>query len=215
MTVQPNDIDVNDVAIERLEPTKSLMKKLSSSWVSVPIFSVIGTLVVVFLVSSFIQSDDSSATTNSEVASEINVEKSGELISESVELIERGQYDDAAKLLAEAEKLNPANPLIFYNLGVAQHFSGDLKAAESSYSKSLSIDNRLSSAYYNRGLIRRDEGKLREAAADLEIAAALAKKTDRAPAYFNFGQVLISLGEVEKAEEMIAKAREINPTIGK
>jgi len=215
MTTEPNDIDIDDVVSESSIPAKSLIKKLSSSWVSVPIFSVIATLAVVFIVSSFIKNDDSSAIANSEPRGEINVEKSGELISESVTLIEWGQYDEAAKLLAEAEKLNPANPLIYYNLGVAQHFSGDLKAAEISYSKSLSIDNRLSSAYYNRGLIRRDQGNLREAAADLEIAAALAKDVDRAPAYFNLGQVLISLGEVEKAEEIIAKAREINPSIGK
>jgi tetratricopeptide (TPR) repeat protein len=215
MTTEPTGVDAIDEPHQQLNPRSTWLSQLPPGWLSKALLLVIATLAVVFVARSFTQNSETSTTANSETANGVNIEKSADLILDSVKFIEDGQYDDAIKVLGEAEKLNPANPLVFYNLGVAQHFSGDLKAAEASYTKALSIDNRLSSAYYNRGLIQRDQGKLREAAADLEIAAALAKDADRAAAYFNLGQVLMSLGEGERAEEMIAKARAIDPTIGK
>lgn len=177
---------------------------------------LIAPLVLVLVVVSFawraVQSNDAETMTTSGEVDTAAVEKASQLVMQSVSLIENEDYSEALSLLDEAAKMNPSNPIVFYNMGVAQHFSGDIEAAEASYTKSLSIDNRVSSSYYNRGLIRRDKGLLREAAADLEIAAALSR--DNAAAYFNLGQVLISLGETEKANEAIAKAEAIDPNIG-
>lgn len=193
----------------QFDGNNSPRRSLSRVRLIAPLFLI---AVVITLGWVVIQNNDTEAVTTSGEVDNEAVEKASQLVMQSVNLIESEQYGDALDLLNEAAKLNPSNPIIFYNIGVAQHFSGDIDAAEASYTKSLSIDNRVSSSYYNRGLIKRDKGLLREAAADLEIAAALS--VDNAAAYFNLGQVLISLGETEKANEAIAKAKAIDPNLG-
>ena len=96
---------------------------------------------------------------------------------------------------------------------MAYHFSNRLAEADANYTLGLELDSQNASGYYNRGLVRRDSGKLQEAAADLKIAAAL--KVDWAAAKFNLGQVLISLGDSVEGNKQIEAARKISPDIGK
>lgn len=140
------------------------------------------------------------------------VERASELVLEAVDLINNARYDEGIEVLEEANELDPTNPLVQYNIGVAHHFSDRFEEAIAAYTLALSVDNRLDSAYYNRGLILRDQGKLRDAVADLKIAVAL--NSSNAAGHWNLGQILISLGEQAEGEASIARAREINPDIG-
>jgi len=212
MTTQSNEQTTDDDSAA-LDSISSGPRRLLSSPIAIALLSIVSTLFIVLLVVRVTTYDNTPSTDATQQSAEDGPQKASQLVLQAVDLINNKNYTEAIKVLTEAGELDPANPLVFYNIGVAQHFSNDLVAAEASYGTALSVDNRLSSAYYNRGLIRRDQGKLREAVADLQVAAAL--KSDNAAAHFNLGQVLKSLGDTKAAEAALAKARELNPDIGK
>jgi len=188
-------------------------RRLPRHPIVIALISMLSTLAVVLIVIQITSNDDESA--NDATKNTVNGDSTDvpTLVQESVDLINNQKYSEAINVLNEAAKIDPANPLIFYNIGVAQHFSNDLGAAEDSYSKALSLDNRLSFVYYNRGLVRRDRGNLRDAVADLQIATAL--DSTNAATHYNLGQVLASLGETAASETAIAEARRLDPDIGK
>ena len=203
-------LDIEKNAPENIEPMGSPWnQRVSMLWRTPKGRWALGALAVAAVVAGFALRGGAS---NEDAAPADPAERASELVLEAVDLINSARYDEGIEVLEEANALDPTNPLVQYNIGVAHHFSDRFEEAIAAYTLALSVDNRLDSAYYNRGLILRDQGKLRDAVADLKIAAAL--NSSNAAAHWNLGQVLISLGEQAEGEAAIARAREINPDIG-
>lgn len=169
---------------------------------------LIASLVVAIQVSRGGSASDSVSSPDSQVPN-TQVEQ---LMSEAIRLIDQLRYTEGIALLEAAARVDARNPLVFFNMGVAHQFNGDLEKAEAAYSEALSLDNRFEMAYYNRGLARRDRGDLTGARDDLRIAVAL--NPENASAHFNLGQVLIALGEAEAGAESLATANSLNPSLG-
>lgn len=71
----------------------------------------------------------------------------------AVELFENGEFDQATVLLEEARDINPADPVVNYNLGGAYHQQGEYDKANETYLNSTLSEDSLMEAhsYYNMG----------------------------------------------------------------
>jgi len=56
------------------------------------------------------------------------------------------RFDDALRLLANAARLNPDNPITWVNLGVSLEAKGDGKGAEAAYRQALVLQPDLARA---------------------------------------------------------------------
>lgn len=121
----------------------------------------------------------------------------------------QGQYPQAIGELIKAEQLDPKNPAILNNLGLAYHVMGRLKVAEQKFRRAIQYGTRFSDAKNNlaRNLIdqnRPDEALkwLRDVEGDLTYPNP--EKT-----YANFGMAYFQKSSYKKAEEYLIRSLDI------
>jgi type IV pilus biogenesis/stability protein PilW len=117
-----------------------------------------------------------------------------------------GQYPLAMKELLQAEQLDPKNPLILNNLGLAYYVRGKLKPAEEKFRAAVHEEPKFSEAKNNLGRVLIDLNRssealrvLREAEADLTYQ--FPEKT-----LSNIGMAYFTGGDYKKAEEYLARS---------
>src|SRR5690348_3257843 len=74
-----------------------------------------------------------------------------------------GQYPQAMSELLKAQELDPTNPLILNNLGLAYYVRGKWKTAEEKFRAAVRQDSKFSEAKNNLGRVLIDEGRPAEA----------------------------------------------------
>jgi type IV pilus assembly protein PilF len=123
--------------------------------------------------------------------------------------LSQGLYPQAISELLKAEKLNPKDPAILNNLGLAYHLRGKLKQAEEKFRAAVTADPRFTDGKNNlaRNLI--DQNRLDEAITILEknegdLTYAYAEKT-----YSNLGMAYFEKGSYVQAEKHLLRALEI------
>ena len=82
----------------------------------------------------------------------------------------------AASDFSHVIKINPKNPVAFYNRGIVRHDTGNEQGAIADWSAAIEIDPRYADAYLNRGITKETLGDLKGACADWEKAATLGLK---------------------------------------
>ena len=93
----------------------------------------------------------------------------------------RGRYDRALADYQAASNLDPANPLIPYNLGNAQLDAAQHTPAEQAFTRAIALDASFALAYFNRGIAR---GRLGNAAgADEDFRQAIELDPTLEPAH--------------------------------
>lgn len=85
-------------------------------------------------------------------------------------------YAIAQKHLAEAEKINPDDPILAFQQGVLAKAQGELKTAEGHFDKAIELNEKYAEAYYLRGQVRSDQGNSGGSKEDIEAAEALGFK---------------------------------------
>lgn len=120
-----------------------------------------------------------------------------------------GNYPLAMSELLKAESMDPKNPLILNNLGLAFYVRGKLKQAEEKFRAAIRAENRFSDAKNNLGRVLIDSGRptdavkvLREVEADLTYQ--FPEKT-----FSNLGIAFFSQGQYKKAEDYLSQSLEI------
>lgn len=123
--------------------------------------------------------------------------------------LSQGMYPQAISELLKAENLNPKDPAILSNLGLAYHLRGRLKQAEEKFRSAIKYDPRFTDAKNNlaRNLI--DQKRLNEAIKILEeiegdLTYPYAEKT-----YSNLGMAFFEKGSYGRAEKYLLRALEI------
>lgn len=68
------------------------------------------------------------------------LEKGSEIVNRGITFAKNGLWDKARKTWEDALKIEPANPSIYYNLGVAYEQSGDFFKAKEMFSKAVDLN---------------------------------------------------------------------------
>ena len=124
-------------------------------------------------------------------------------------LAQRGQMDEALRLLAEAVAVNPAAPAAWNNYGNTLQKLNRVDDALAAYDHAIAVRPDYVEAHNNRGIALYDNGRFEDALADFDRALAL--KGDHASAHYNRANVLHRLGRLEDALAAFDAAIAANP----
>lgn len=126
----------------------------------------------------------------------------------AVDYHRRDMLDDAVRAYSRALSLDPANPDIYNNLGVALRAQGKLAAAVACYRRALSIRPKHAGTFANLGNALRDQGNLRSALNAL--IQAVREAPDSTDAIHNLGLAARDTGDMNLAISCFESAIAIN-----
>ena len=91
---------------------------------------------------------------------------------------QRGEFERARESFRVCLALNDKQAWCFFNRAVTLEKLKDQNAARRDYDRALELEPNFSAAYLNRGILNFNEGRLAEAAADLEVAQQCGGNTE-------------------------------------
>jgi type IV pilus assembly protein PilF len=115
-------------------------------------------------------------------------------------------YPAALRELLNAERLDPNNPIILNNLGLAYSVREKFIEAEKKYIKALSIDNKYTDARNNLGRLYIDIGLYDKAIEVLLVATADLTFSQPEKSWANLGQAYFLKTEYSLAQEAFQKS---------
>ena len=121
-----------------------------------------------------------------------------------------GQYHEAIECFDKALTYEPQNVLILNNKGFALNNLGQYREAIEWYDKALNIDSDFLLALNNKGLALYNLGQYHEALKFYDKILAI--KSNDILALVNKGMLLHKLGREKESEEIINKARNLDPS---
>lgn len=130
-------------------------------------------------------------------------------VERAIMLVELGQRKEAFRELTVAQKLDPANPKIFQNIGTFHHQGKNYVEALENYNKALELDPKYVLAIMSRAKLCGDMGDVAGGLLDCERALAIAPKDDRI--YYIRSLLRIVSGDMKRALKDIDRAIELRP----
>lgn len=120
--------------------------------------------------------------------------------------LSQGLYPQAMSELLKAEQMDPDNPLILNNLGLAYFVHGKYKMAESKFRAAIKLDSRYSDAKNNLARVLLEQQNSEEAlrwlhAVEEDLTYQFPEKT-----LANLGMAHFNLGQFSRAEEYLARS---------
>lgn len=120
--------------------------------------------------------------------------------------LQEGNYPQALSELLKAESLDPKNPLIQNNLGLAYYYRGRADLAETRIRKALTLNPGYTDARSNLARVLTERGRYIEAAREAELATEDLTYPHPEKPLINLGIALFKLGQYEKARKTFQKA---------
>lgn len=130
------------------------------------------------------------------------------MFNRAATLHREGKLAEAIEAYGKSLLLNPKQPDVYNNMGVALRSLGKLEAAVACYRRSLVLKPNNSGVYSNMGNALRELGRLEVAMASHQQAVRLAPRSTEA--YYNLGLVLRDLGQTDAALSCLDKALALN-----
>lgn len=121
----------------------------------------------------------------------------------------RGRHDDALRIYAEAERLNPALPDAPYNAGYSLQRLGRAGEAIGKYRQALAIDPDMAPARDNLGILLAREGRFPEAISEARRAVELEPWNSAARG--NLASTYCACGRYEEGIREFRRAIELDP----
>jgi tetratricopeptide (TPR) repeat protein len=137
------------------------------------------------------------------------METAAYLNDSGIALTEANRPDDAIPLFWKALIMEPENPLLWLNLGIAQQHTGDYDEAINSFSHAVFIEDNLAEAWVNMGLIyyETEQFELSE-----ECYHSALTRDDNAPkTWNNLGVLYFVEGSFEEARHCFEVAVSLSP----
>jgi len=123
--------------------------------------------------------------------------------------LSQGQYPQAMAELLKAEQLDPENPLILNNVGLAYFVRGKIKQAEAKFRQAVKNDSRYSDAKNNLARVLIDQDRMDEGLKWLDkVEGDLTYQFPEKTAA-NLGMAHFKLGNYQKAEEYLLRSLQI------
>jgi tetratricopeptide (TPR) repeat protein len=126
-----------------------------------------------------------------------------------IALTEANRPNEAISLFQKALIMEPENPLLWLNLGIAQQRTGDYEEALSSFQRALCIDENLADAWVSMGLIHYELEQFDSAEECYQ--AALLRDKDVPKTWNNLGVLYFVEGSYEEARHCFEKAISLAP----
>ncbi len=120
-----------------------------------------------------------------------------------------GDLQRAVRTYQKALEVQPDDPAVLLNLGLAQTYARNLPNAVTSFTRSLDAEPRQALAWTNLGLALEEQGDL--AAAKTAYEKAIEVKPDEALAHFNLGNAFLRRDEFDSAASQYETAIEFDP----
>jgi arylsulfatase A-like enzyme/Flp pilus assembly protein TadD len=108
-----------------------------------------------------------------------------------------GRREEALATFARARQLDPSNAMVLVNAGTVHLMAGDRTRARQAFEAALDVDDALARAHNSLGVIAAEEGRLPEAIARWQKAAALDPADYQT--LFNLGATLRRMGREAEA----------------
>jgi arylsulfatase A-like enzyme/Flp pilus assembly protein TadD len=108
-----------------------------------------------------------------------------------------GRREQALATFAEAREVDPSNPMVLVNAGTVHLMAGDRARARQAFEAALDLDDGVARAHNSLGVIAAEEGRLPEAIARWQRAAALDPADYQT--LFNLGATLRRAGREAEA----------------
>jgi len=126
-----------------------------------------------------------------------------------IALTEANRPNDAIPLFRKALVMEPGNPLLWLNLGIAQQRTGNYDEAVDSFHQALHIDESLAEAWLSMGLIyyETEEFDLSENC----YHSALAHDDANPKVWNNLGVLFFSKGDLDEARNCFEEAVSLVP----
>jgi tetratricopeptide (TPR) repeat protein len=115
-----------------------------------------------------------------------------------------GRNNDAVKYFNKIIEMDSGDAFPYYNLGVVYEEYGDTANAKLNFEKAYSADPDFAHLHLVKGEMLKLEGKLEEAAAELQLE--IEKNSSSAAAFFNLGDIYYRKGDLNGAAEQLDKA---------
>jgi len=138
-----------------------------------------------------------------------NMETAASLNDSGIALTEANRPNEAIPLFRKALIMEPENPLLWLNLGIAQQRTGDYEEAVDSFHRALGIDDSLSEAWLSLGLIYYEMEEF-TLCRDCYQTALLHNGSDP-KAWNNLGVLCFTEGNFEDARSCFEKAVSLAP----
>jgi tetratricopeptide (TPR) repeat protein len=132
------------------------------------------------------------------------------LVAEANQLLERGQYAEAAGQYEQAARLDPEGEDLQYNLAIALAKLGKTEEAKRHYAEALRIFPDHGEAHNNLGNVLMKENQLAEAIDHFREAIRI--MPDNAAFHNNLGTAFGRQGQVAEARAEFAQAVKLSPT---
>ncbi len=123
---------------------------------------------------------------------------------------ENGNYPGALKSLLEAERLDPANPVIQNNLGLTYFMREHYDLSEKHFKKALQLEPKFSEARNNLARVLIEEAKYPAAEAELKIVLDDLTYSGFAKAYSNLGLSKFNQNQFSEAAKAFTKALDVD-----
>jgi tetratricopeptide (TPR) repeat protein len=131
------------------------------------------------------------------------------LNNSGIALTEAQRPDEAIPLFRQALIMDPGNPFLWLNLGIAQQHTGDYEEALNSFQRALVIDNGITDAWFSMGLIYFEMEEF-DLAEDCYHSALL--QNDESPKIWNnLGVLYFAEGSHEEARHCFEEAIALAP----
>ncbi|MDF2626313.1 MAG: Tetratricopeptide 1 repeat-containing protein [Symbiobacteriaceae bacterium] len=98
-----------------------------------------------------------------EASPELTPEKAREMASESLNLVQKGQYDEANKALEQIVKVEQGDAKNFLLLGITRFQKQDYHGAHEAYDKAIALDAKMVEAYQGKANVFRNQKNLKDA----------------------------------------------------
>ena len=126
-----------------------------------------------------------------------------------IALTEANRPNEAISLFRKALVMEPENPLLWLNLGIAQQRTGGYEEAIESFHRAITIADGLAEAWLSMGLIYYEMEEF-ELAGEY-YHAALARSEDDPKIWNNLGVLYFSEGSFEEARHCFEEAVSLSP----
>jgi tetratricopeptide (TPR) repeat protein len=139
------------------------------------------------------------------------MENAASLNSSGIALTEADRPHEAIPLFRRALDMEPGNPLLWLNLGIAQQRTGEYDAALDSFRRAAGIDDSLADAWGSMGLIlfeRKDFGAAEEC-----YRASIARDGGSAKVWNNLGALFFNQSRFEDARRCFEEALSRSPLL--
>ncbi len=118
--------------------------------------------------------------------------------------LEKGDFDDATRIIRAGLKLAPGNPYLHNYLGQALGRAGDIAGAEQAFTHAVRLNSAMIEAWFNLGTTQLDSGRPAEAIASYR--QVLARSSDHSLTHIQLAKAHYYLRDIASAEQSLHHA---------